>query len=741
MHLAFKYTWWMEAMSFYLSDDAAARASHIVARIEIAAVNGTTEDSVSPSSSASTPPSRSTDSRDSGDDAQQQQQVTVTVTGTAAEVVPSPLPAPAPALAAPLAAAPEPLADAELATFMTKRVRADFFNAQIAYFKYLRAASESLTKHSRPARKRALPRLLDAAQPTGLYFPCFQGADEHFRIARVFPDEGVVLNSRDKAPFLLWAEVQLLGFPSASPNIYTAFTEVSEQRAAAYASMRRGSFAGHVRTLSGDGQDSSLRTPSQGQGQGQGHGLAAIAGACAVDAVDAPAAAAEADDVVTTVVAITAGAAQGLDALDTPVTVSVALTPASPAPPLGLKALMLSPTAGPPLTTASSASASPSPSPQPPADAAVISHSASSPQRRQWLVRGLQHTEDYFEPVDEAAPGPVEVLSPNLPFKTRADPAPAQPGAEAEAEAEAVPDPFGESWERKTERLLRRPAAAAAAAAGESPASAPSSHLISVIFKGGDDCRQEVLAMQLITFFDQVWTQAGLPLLLRPYAVLCTSPDSGLIETVPDTCSLDALKKSTPGFKSLAHFFTTHFGGPGGSPEALALAQQNFAQSLAAYSLVSYLLQIKDRHNGNILLDSAGHIVHIDFGFMLSSSPGGNMNFESAPFKLTSEFIEVLGGQQSDTFNVFTLLFVRGFLEARRHAHKLLLLLQVMQDANMLAYLAGGKQVLAQLRARFCLELSEEECVEHAIALVHASCDHWRTVQYDKYQYITNGIM
>jgi phosphatidylinositol kinase/protein kinase (PI-3 family) len=95
---------------------------------------------------------------------------------------------------------------------------------------------------------------------------------------------------------------------------------------------------------------------------------------------------------------------------------------------------------------------------------------------------------------------------------------------------------------------------------------------------------------------------------------------------------------------------------------------------------------VKDRHNGNIMLDSKGHLVHIDFGFMFQNSPGG-INFEGAPFKLTQEYVDLMDGVESPMFEYFKSLLTKGFVEIRKHLDDIVVLINIlMKDSRMTCF-------------------------------------------------------
>lgn len=327
---------------------------------------------------------------------------------------------------------------------------------------------------------------------------------------------------------------------------------------------------------------------------------------------------------------------------------------------------------------------------------------------------------------------------------------------------------FQESWSEKKSRIRK---------------SSPYGHLaswdvISVIVKTGADLRQEQLAVQLIKEFGRIWTETKCPHWIRYFRILVTSESTGLMETITDAISVHSIKKdayakmvagssndvsapptmsatgtskdvSVPGSTAAAgagylpsftlydHFLAT-YGEPNSSK--FRKAQDAFMKSLASYSIISYLLQIKDRHNGNILVDKQGHVIHIDFGFMLSNSPG-SLGFEMAPFKLTQDYIDILGGMESAKFAEYRSLMKRQFRQVRAHAERIITMVELMQTDSKLPCFLSGEQTSQNLRDRFQLSLRPQQSDDFVDRLIISSAGSAFTRLYDTFQRHSQGVL
>ena len=261
--------------------------------------------------------------------------------------------------------------------------------------------------------------------------------------------------------------------------------------------------------------------------------------------------------------------------------------------------------------------------------------------------------------------------------------------------------------------------------------------LINFIAKADDDLRQELLAMQLIKFFDKIFKKENIQLKLHPYEILITSSSSGLLEFLQNTCSIDGIKKKmVTDSKSLYLFYKKYF------KENFEEAQINFTRSLAAYSLICYYLKIKDRHNGNILIDMYGNIIHIDFGFILGISPGG-INFENAPFKLTKEYVEIMGGIDSLYYQMYKDLMVKGMIICKKYVDDIINIAEIMSKGSKMPcfFKKNIDEIFKSFRERFYADKKDEEFIKIVDDMIYASYDNFRTNQYDNFQKLTNGII
>ncbi|KAF6255212.1 kinase-like domain-containing protein [Scenedesmus sp. NREL 46B-D3] len=255
---------------------------------------------------------------------------------------------------------------------------------------------------------------------------------------------------------------------------------------------------------------------------------------------------------------------------------------------------------------------------------------------------------------------------------------------------------------------------------------------VACIFKVGDDIRQDVLAIQVIKLLHSAFEAAGLGLYLRPYGCLPTGYECGIIEVRSGAEHQSRAALGELSDRGLHDIFSAEFGAAGSA--AFERARENFIVSEAAYAVASYLLQAKDRHNGNIMLDDQGHIVHIDFGFILEISPGGNMGFESAAFKLSHEMTQC----SDPTQTWLPAAAAAAALQARTVAEPIIATVSLMAESGLPCFSRGAP--VANLRQRFHLEMGDAQAAAFMRSQIADAYDKWTTGFYDYIQSLQNKI-
>jgi len=235
---------------------------------------------------------------------------------------------------------------------------------------------------------------------------------------------------------------------------------------------------------------------------------------------------------------------------------------------------------------------------------------------------------------------------------------------------------------------------------------------IYVIFKAGDDIRQDLLTLQMLKIMDKLWKHEGLDLHMQPYGCVSLGDMIGMIEVVLNSSTIATITGSA--FQAFSD-----------EPLLNWLKQQtlkesdwpsvvnNFSLSCSGYSVATYVLGIGDRHNDNIMLTKKGDLFHIDFGHFLGNykSFAGIYKRETAPFVFTRMYAYVLGGEGSVKYIEFSENCCRAYNIIRKHG-KLLINLFLLMLATGIPELRSASDV-KWLEKCLKLEDTPEEGSQH----------------------------
>ncbi|KAK0628620.1 kinase-like domain-containing protein [Bombardia bombarda] len=228
-----------------------------------------------------------------------------------------------------------------------------------------------------------------------------------------------------------------------------------------------------------------------------------------------------------------------------------------------------------------------------------------------------------------------------------------------------------------------------------------------ILFKTGDDLRQDQLVIQIITLMDNLLQKENLDLKLSPYKILATSTNAGLSQFVPSMSfqGIYKFRKTNPALAYLKQNNPDSQGPLGLRKETL----DTFVKSCAGYCVITYILGVGDRHLDNLLLAPDGHFFHADFGYILGRDP---KPFAPA-MKLSKEMVDCMGGSSSEHYRQFKQYCFLAYSALRKNSNLILNLFSLMVDANIPDIRLEPDKAVLKVRDRFHLELSEEEAIRH----------------------------
>lgn len=168
------------------------------------------------------------------------------------------------------------------------------------------------------------------------------------------------------------------------------------------------------------------------------------------------------------------------------------------------------------------------------------------------------------------------------------------------------------------------------------------------------------------------------------YKIIMISNDLGIIEFL-DNCL--TLKNISNKNYTLQNYILDN-----NKDIKIGIIKERFAKSLAISSCLSYVLGLGDRHANNIMVSNLGHIIHVDYGYILEN-PIHSSILNNPIIRISNEMIDFLGGWNSEYYTLFRNYIAKVFDIIRLYADIIINYYYILGWENMIDWFVFKKKL------------------------------------------------
>lgn len=158
----------------------------------------------------------------------------------------------------------------------------------------------------------------------------------------------------------------------------------------------------------------------------------------------------------------------------------------------------------------------------------------------------------------------------------------------------------------------------------------------SMLYKN-EDIRKDAYLVMIINFIRHILELEGVKLPIITYGVMPVTINSGFIEIVDGATTLYTILNDS----DLLSYLNTN-----NQQERVGELMERFRDSLAFWTVLTFIVGLGDRHIDNIMLLKNGTLFHIDYGYIFCKSPHV---YDQSKIRLDDDMVRCLGGQTSYT--------------------------------------------------------------------------------------------